>query len=87
MLFQLVLLIGASQMVSCHAKGVPVLRFHADAGDLCSSLRTQVLNATVPRIPDMVCVMALSNNLTATRTVDEGQADFAKSLASHTGLR
>lgn len=88
MLFQLVLVVGASHLRSLADGVVPMpegclsFAFMSTPGACAAQLRTEVLNATVPRIPDLVCVMAPSNNLTASRTVDEGRADFANFLAS-----
>lgn len=42
-------------------------------------LRIEVLNAVVPRAPDVVVLMAPSNNLTAT-TVTQAGVDFGKLL-------
>ena len=47
--------------------------------DACQ-LRTEVLEVTLPRIPEAVCLLAPSNNITMSRTIDQAAVDYTKLL-------
>ncbi|XP_041850216.1 uncharacterized protein LOC121645682 isoform X2 [Melanotaenia boesemani] len=52
----------------------------ATPGADANQLRTEVSHAVIPLVPDAVCIMAPSNNLTASRTVDEAGQAFSQYL-------
>ncbi|XP_041823594.1 uncharacterized protein LOC121628576 [Melanotaenia boesemani] len=52
----------------------------ATPGADANQLRTEVSYAVIPLVPDAVCLMAPSNNLTASRTVDEAGQAFSQYL-------
>ncbi|KAM3624677.1 uncharacterized protein V6R79_006746 [Siganus canaliculatus] len=49
-------------------------------GGHASQIKTEVLHAEVPQTPDVVCLLAPSNNLTASRTAEAAGAEFEQLL-------
>ncbi|KAM4585663.1 uncharacterized protein V3H82_004637 [Fundulus diaphanus] len=81
-----VLVIGASHLRS-FVDGVVVMAsgdiqfgFMSTPGASAADLRLEVLNAVIPREPDAVCIMAPSNNLTASRHPEEAGQEFERYL-------
>ncbi|XP_035988023.1 uncharacterized protein LOC118560735 [Fundulus heteroclitus] len=56
--------------------------FLAVPGGAALDLRTEILNAVIPRIPDLVCLLAPSNTLKRSTVVSEAGKQFKKLLTT-----
>ncbi|CAJ1081231.1 uncharacterized protein LOC121902129 isoform X2 [Xyrichtys novacula] len=59
--------------------------FMSTPGACADGLRTEMVHAVVPRNPDLVIVMAPSNNLTTQGSLEKSSTDFAKLLSTAVG--
>ncbi|XP_043953982.1 uncharacterized protein LOC122820545 [Gambusia affinis] len=62
------------------ASGCIQFGFISTPGGAAADLRLEILNAVIPREPDAVCIMAPSNNLTASRNPEEAGQEFERYL-------
>ncbi|XP_062413406.1 uncharacterized protein LOC134104103 [Pungitius pungitius] len=64
--------------------GILTFGFLSIPGGSAADLKLEIENTVLTHQPDALCVLAPSNNLTASRSVSEAGADFAKLMTSVT---
>lgn len=87
LLLQFVLIVGDSHLRAfvdgfvAMPEGRMSFGFMSTPGASAAQLRVEVENAVLPRLPEVVCLLAPGNDLTASRTIAQAAEEFRRLLA------